>query len=95
MGTSRIVPLIIKADSNMERNGFFGEWHTRDYGKPTPENLNKWRQRQNKSFLPGGVNEHLSTSYIPHISNVRVYRQSPAAKRGLVASYIAPAFEIV
>ncbi len=41
------------------------EWRVRSrtnlpgYGKPTEENLKKWAEDFNASFLPGGTNEHI------------------------------------
>ena len=34
-------------------------WNSKQDGRPTIENLRKYRDQMEKSFLPGGVNEHL------------------------------------
>lgn len=75
MKQSEKIRLIIRT-----RNGhqFLGEWkpikrynQLTGFGKPTPENLAKWRDDFNQSLKPGGANEHLTLKY---------YLQTPTNK---------------
>jgi hypothetical protein len=62
--------------------------------RPTAKALEDWRRTTNRSFLPGGANEHVTRAYdiVPHIYYARVVRQSDGAQ---VCEVRAPLFEIV
>ena len=68
-------------------------WDCKRYGKPTRANLIKWREGYNKSFEPGGVNEHCSNAvgYIIWINRARIIRQKTDE---VVAEFVAPMFEV-
>jgi hypothetical protein len=62
-------------------------------GKPNRENLRAWRDSFNKSFLAGGVNEHITKAIgsIPNVTYARIVRQS---NNEVMAEFTAPAFEV-
>ncbi len=64
------------------------------HGKPTVENLQIWRDKFNESFLPEGVNGHLSTSagFIVRIHWCRIVNQFT---REVMCEFTAPAFEVI
>jgi cell division protein FtsI/penicillin-binding protein 2 len=64
------------------------------HGSPTEANAEKLRRTLNKSFQPTGVNAHVAKvrGYIPHVSRVRVIRQSTGQ---IMAEAVAPMFEAV
>jgi hypothetical protein len=67
-------------------------WNSKTSGKPTVENLDKWRKSMNASMKPGGVNEHISHSlgFMPHIGNCEIHNQKTGQ---IVAAFKAPVFE--
>lgn len=69
-------------------------WNCKRDGRPTEANAEKYRQEMNKTFLPGGVNYHISEScgFTIHISTVWIIRQSTGE---LVAKAKAPMFEVM
>ncbi len=69
-------------------------WDCKTNGRPTQMNVDQYRWSLNKSFQPGGVNFHVSDSrgVIPHVSTVRVIRQSTGE---VVAESKAAMFEVV
>ncbi len=69
-------------------------WDCKIYGRPTQENVDRYRDKMNKSFQPGGSNYHVSKNrgMVPHISEVNVIRQAGGA---IVATSKAPSFEVV
>jgi hypothetical protein len=68
-------------------------WDKRD-GRPTEENLEKWRRDYNRSFNPGGSNWHVSEAvgHVIHISKARIVRQKSGQ---VVATVRASMFEVV
>jgi hypothetical protein len=69
-------------------------WDCKTNGRPNQTNVDRYRLSLNNSFLPGGVNFHVSDSrgVIPHVSTVRVVRQSTG---DVVAESKAPMFEVI
>ena len=69
-------------------------WDCKVNGRPSQKNVDSYRVHMNRSFAPGGVNDHISQSrgVIPHISEVKVIRQSTGE---VVATSNAPMFEVV
>lgn len=69
-------------------------WNVKDHGRPSNNNAETFRVKLNSSFLPGGVNEHISKSagFLVHVNSVRVIRQ---ATGDVVAEAKAPMFEVV
>lgn len=69
-------------------------WNTKIWGRPTAANLEKWRNKMNEGFAPGGCNAHISEErgYTVRVSHARIVRQS---NRDVVAEYSAPMFEAV
>lgn len=53
------------------------DWMVKEKGKPTEENLDKWLMDLNKSFLTGGVNEHISESlgFVPAALSAKIVEQ--------------------
>lgn len=76
----------------------FGEWRTRKTvqipyadGRPTSENLSKWRDSMNKSFLKGGSNEHIGIrGWIQE--RIEIYDQFTGS---IVATFNPPMFEVI
>jgi hypothetical protein len=56
------------------------------------ETLEHWRVTMNKSFQPGGVNGHLSTKAVLHITSARLVHQKTGKT---VATATMPMFEVV
>jgi len=67
-------------------------WNCKTHGRPTNANAETFRKMLNNSYLPGGVNEHISKHFILHTSKVSVIRQSTGE---VVAVANAPMFEVV
>lgn len=65
-------------------------WKSKQYGKPTVENLKKFRNGMNESMKPGGANDHLSLN--DRLGNLCIVRQSD---NKVMALYIAPLFEVI
>ena len=63
-------------------------------GKVSEKALEDYRQSTNKSFLIGGVNEHISKAdgFVHHISYARIVRQADGA---VMCEVKAPMFEAV
>lgn len=88
MGRSKTIKYVIRKSSN---GHFWGEWMTKQYGKPTPENLSKWRDEFNQSLQPGGVNEHIGINgWIQ--CKIEIFNQFTGST---VCSYNPPLFEII
>lgn len=68
-------------------------WIAKDRGRPTKDNIKRWRDAMHESFKPGGVNEQVTELYgfLPHISKARIIHQREAA---IVAEFTAPMFEV-
>lgn len=62
-------------------------------GKPTKDNLQKWRQVYNESFYKG-VNKHFSDAagFIVRVGRCRIVNQFSGQ---VVAEYVPPMFEVV
>lgn len=71
------------------------EWKTKEYGRPTTENIDRYVTTMEESMKPGGVNAHLGFS---PILEVQIVRQSTGE---VVASWERnkhrnePAFQVV
>lgn len=78
-----------------DRRGNFAPcaWR-REYGRANQANLERWRQNQNRSYLPDGINHHISDSagFIVHISRARIVNQLTG---NVVCEVKGPMFEIV
>lgn len=87
MGTSRIVPIILKIDSTTPM-----AWR-KEYGKPTLENLEKWITEYSRSLEIGGVNQHVSLSlgYVPYPRTAKIIRQRTGE---VLASWKAAMFQV-
>lgn len=92
MGQVRYIPWTVEA---LAKGAVFtvGKWRTKKEGvvpadgKPTIENLKKWVDRLNESFLPGRGNEH--------IKNVKVYGAIVRHNGEVVSTYVEPEDEFV
>jgi hypothetical protein len=62
-------------------------------GRATPARLAEWVEACNKSFLPGGVNGHVSESrgVVVYIHAAKIIEQATGR---VVAEYKAPAFQV-
>jgi len=68
-------------------------WNCRTMGRPTAENAEKYRQRLNASFQPGGVNgPRYPGDVIVHVNRVLIVNQFT---NQVVAEANAPMFEVV
>lgn len=70
-------------------------WPTRKNrggGRPTAANLTRYIEGTNESFLPGGVNDHLSTDGTVRILGAQIVNQFTGEVR---ATYNAAAFTVV
>lgn len=90
MGRSVTPTFRVEVTANVHITDMF--WSVKQSGKPTAENAEKFRKMLNESFAPGGVNAPKGDEIVPHISKVRVIRQSTNA---VVAEASAPLFEVV
>jgi len=94
MGRSKICKLIIRSKRD---HYFYGEWYINNkkqflgYGKPTPENLSKWRDKFNESLKPGNANSHLGSDYRIQ-RDLEIYNQVTGE---ILAEYKAPMFEVI
>lgn len=88
MGRTKIMRLVLRKSRNKE---FFCEWKTKEYGKPTTENIGKFRDAFNNSLSIGGANQHLGTNYWLQCG-LEVYNQ---ITKEVVATYSAPMFETI
>lgn len=83
-----LIPLIIRKTANKQ---FIAAWQIKYSGKPTTENLSKWRDGFNQSLKQGGANEHLTVSAWLQCG-LEVYNQ---IKGEVVCTYSAPMFEVI
>jgi hypothetical protein len=94
MGKSIIIPLVVEERvGRVHPNGMaywrnFGEWR-KEYGKPTPQNLQTFRQKFIDSTKKGGCNEHLG---LQTTGNLRIRRQKD---NQILAEFSPPMFEII
>lgn len=90
MGKSIIIPLVVEEKCGgypvFWRN--FGEWR-KEYGKPTVQNLQIFRQKFIDSTKKGGCNEHLG---LQTTGNLRIRRQKD---NQIMAEFSPPMFEII
>lgn len=90
MGKSTIIPLVVEEKCGgvpvFWRN--FGAWR-KEYGKPTAQNLQTFRQKFIDSTKKGGCNDHLG---LQTTGNLRIRRQN---SNEILAEFNAPMFEIV
>jgi hypothetical protein len=95
MGRSFKLKLIIRTKGG---HHFLGEWkpikrynQLTGFGKPTSENLGKWRDDFNQSLKYGGANEHLGLKYWIQ-SDLEIYNQFT---NQVVCEHFAPKFETI
>ncbi len=77
---------------------FLGEWRVKKsiqqipgHGKPTSENLSKWRDKFNSSLSKGGANEHLGLlAWLQ--CKIEIYNQFTGE---IVCTYNPPMFEVI
>jgi len=62
------------------------------HGVASASKLIEWREAMNKSFLPDGVNSHVSKEFIYQIVNCRLVNQFTDE---VVAEFKAPMFEVM
>ena len=93
MGRSYTPKYRIEVKCNVPMD-WLGCWDSKQYGRVSNVNAEKYRTTFNQSFLPGGVNAHVSEArgVVPWIYHVDVVRQSDGK---VMASAHAPAFEIM
>ena len=77
---------------NQTRSGWqtFSAWNSKGAGKPTIENLIKFREMYHASLKAGGCNDHIGISGM--IGNVRIIHQATGAE---IVSFKAPLFEAI
>lgn len=68
--------------------------HGRGLGKPTVENIERWRARRNASMMEGGTN-YLLTRMIGSFQFVTWARIVRRTSREVVAEWTAPTFEVM
>lgn len=68
-------------------------WDCKTNGRPNQTNVDRYRLSLNNSFLPGGVNYHMTDSrgVVAHVSSIRVIHQSTGK---VVVESKAPMFEV-
>jgi len=62
----------------------------RSYGKPTPENIEKWVSGYIRSHFKGGANDHIGKT--PNVSSAQIVNQKT---QKVVTSWRAPAFWVL
>ena len=94
MGKIQKITLVIRRTRTQE---FMGEWRTTSkvnapgYGKPTADNLKKWRDKFNQSCRSGGCNEHLGINGMINYQ-IEIYNQKTGE---VLATYNPPLFECI
>lgn len=94
MGKSSIVRNVIELTERVDTvsNKVHMAWNSKNYGKPTGENIEKFVVSYIKSLMPGGVNEHIFKGRtIPNISKAKVRNQLS----GVVVEWNAPMFFVI
>lgn len=75
MGRSRIIPRLLYIQTFLSRAGKVRhtpmEWKTKEYGRPTPENIDKWVTSFEQSCVDG-PNKHLG---LDPVVSARIYDQ--------------------
>ncbi len=87
MGKSKLIRYIIR---RVRTGQTIAAYDAQYAGKPTTENLSKWRDKFNKSLKKGGCNEHLGINWLQ--CNLEIYDQ---LNKTVVCSYNAPMFGII
>lgn len=88
MGRTRLMTYTIR---RARTGDFISEWKVKEYGKPTPENLSKWRDKFNQSLKPGGANAHIGmVGYIQY--KLQIYNQKT---KSVVCEFNPPMFETI
>ena len=69
-------------------------WNCKHNGRPTVENLRKFREATNKSYVAGGCNHGLSVAegVIIQCGDARIVRQSNG---NIIAEVRQPMFEVI
>lgn len=93
MGNSKgykngLIPLIIRKSVSKQ---FICEYNKKYSGKPTAENLSKWRDGFNQSLKPGGANEHLTVSAWLQCG-IEIYNQITGE---VICTHNPPMFEVI
>jgi len=83
----QLIPRIIRT----KQGKYLGQWVTTVHGKPTPDNIEAWRQKFNASLLPGQANAHLGTAHWL-LCSIEVFDQR---KKQVLATGTAPMFEAI
>lgn len=84
-------------DGSLVRNRIACVWYVkgdcqgRGDGKPTAENLAKWRRLYLSSFVRGGANEHLGP-IAPNVGTLRIIDQRNG---NVVAEDVPQAFQVI
>lgn len=101
MGKSRMIKYVVHEQLNIDhmpsvRWKFTGpcKWDHKYLGKPTSEKLGQWVMDGNKSYLPGGINEHVSNAMgvVPYCYAAKVVNQYTGET---VAEWRAPLFQVM
>jgi hypothetical protein len=87
MGRSKIIRLILRKYRTKE---FVCQWR-KEYGRPTAENIGKFRDEFNQSLLKGGVNEHIGVNGWLQCG-LEIYNQ---ITNEVKAAYKSPMFEVL
>jgi hypothetical protein len=88
MGKSIVITYIVRKSRNKE---FLAPFFPKKDGKPTSDNLSKWRNAFNDSLCNGGTNEHLGINARIQC-NIEIYNQ---VTESVMCTYIAPMFEVI
>lgn len=94
MGKTRKIKLVVRMSfinySARRREVATFEWKTKVHGKPTAENLEKFRAVYNQSLQAGGVNEHLRSGQSDY-GKAEIYDQFT---HQVVAEFNPPVLEV-
>ena len=81
----------------VKENDFTDSWHVmswnKEYGKPNTKNLENFVSKMNESYLPTGVNSHITKmrGYIVCVYKARIIHQKSG---DIVAEWKAPSFQV-
>ena len=90
----KIIRYIIRKKSTHEFVGVFNATNgvqVQSNGRPTVENLERWRQGFNNSLFKGGANEHLGIRYWLQCT-LEIYDQCDDV---VVCELVSPMFEFI
>jgi hypothetical protein len=88
MGYTKKVAIRVELDVANDVPSEVRRWSVKEHGRPTAESLRRYVEVCNRSYLPGGCNDHLGAR--PHV-NARLIRQANGDE---IASWSGQAAEI-